>query len=209
MLIVSSHKPSCSTHVRQESQRLSRHLPFLFSGVRLDSINANQYVVRTLNDYFPWPEPNTSCSKEDWVLECERMRFLLHLIREIAPITLFLVGNEELVTSGRTTYFFENLPFHHLKYHALIEHEAVDCRIRKDLRTVLSLHPQHLEEFQLKTLQLVVNDKRFTQCLSESRKTMDKRNKQLTFVSRTLQDSATEDASSSDHSVMTALLLPT
>lgn len=107
------------------------------------------------------------------------MYLLLHFIRKIAPIVLVLVGEEESMLSARAKYFVEDMPFHDIGYHALIEREVSDMEIWEDFRKALNLYPKHLDEFRLQQFEELITEERFERCLVESRKTSSKREEKL------------------------------
>lgn len=177
-----------------EAKRVAKDsIFFVVLGARYDPINVNKYIIRTLDDFFPWAEPESSCSKEDRALERERMRRLLDYIPKIAPIVLILVGNKESVASGRTNYFVENLPFHRIGYHAFIEYERVKNKIKENISRVLNVYPKHLDEFQLRSLAETVSDTSFSRCLLESGRTLEERNDKLDYFCAASHGSAAED----------------
>lgn len=150
-------------------------------GERIDRSNAKQYIVRTLDDFFPWKEPEDS-SCEDLRLETEMMKLLRHFSTCASPIVLFLTGNETSTVSRRVKDFIRQLRVDDIEYFAFCEYEHVAGQVRENFRELLSLDLNQFGEHNLKSMAKVVNDEDFERVLVRSRTSLAEQNHILSSV---------------------------
>ena len=134
-----------------------------------------KFIVRVLDDYFPWKIPNHQYSEGDQELEEERINYIALFSSLIAPIRFHVLGKERIIENPSSTILVESENSTYNQSHIFVEHEVIPDEIKRNigaaLRCNITVKPTDIKRFDD-----IIQDPLFQTLLLDSYETLPERN---------------------------------